>query len=178
MERRLVTWMDVERMVGSLLKRIPTDWDNLLVITRGGMVPACLVSERTGLRNILAAAVVFYEKDERALPAPRFVQFPDDRQVAGRRILVVDDVWDTGSTIVAVRNRLRAAGATVATCVLHYKPGHNRFPGDEPDYYAEKTDGWIVYPWDPDRLEGPERCADAPDMAPEPPGARRAPAEP
>ena len=72
--------------------------------------------------------------------------------------------------------RLRAAGATVATCVLHYKPGHNRFPGDEPDYYAEKTDGWIVYPWDPDRLEGPERCADAPDMAPEPPGARRAPA--
>ena len=101
MERRLVTWMDVERMVGSLLKRIPTDWDNLLVITRGGMVPACLVSERTGLRNILAAAVVFYEKDERALPAPRFVQFPDDRQVAGRRILVVDDVWDTGSTIVA-----------------------------------------------------------------------------
>ncbi len=150
-ERRLITWTDIERLVGIVLEQLPADWDNLLVITRGGMVPACLISERTGLRNILAAAVVFYEGQSRALPEPRFVQFPDDRHVAGRRILVVDDVWDSGSTIVAVRDRLRASGATVATCVLHYKPGHSRFPGDQPDFYAEKTDGWIVYPWDPSR---------------------------
>ncbi|HEU5320006.1 MAG TPA: phosphoribosyltransferase family protein [Methylomirabilota bacterium] len=147
-----MSWRDVERMVGVLLRRLPGAYDNLLVITRGGMVPACLISERANIRNILCAAVVFYEGQQRALPAPRFVQFPADHQVAGRRILVVDDVWDTGSTVVAVRDRLRQAGATVDVCVLHYKPAHNRFPGDEPDYYAEKTDGWIVYPWDPDLL--------------------------
>lgn len=141
-------------MVGALLARIPRDYDNILVITRGGMVPACLISERTNIRNILCAAVVFYDGEERALPAPMFVQFPEDELVKGRRILVVDDVWDTGSTIVAVRDRLRRGGARADCCVLHYKPAHSKFPGDAPDFYAEATDGWIVYPWDPSRSLG------------------------
>jgi len=54
--RRHVTWTDVGRMVRTLLVQLPRDYDNILVITRGGMVPACLISERTGIRNILCAS--------------------------------------------------------------------------------------------------------------------------
>jgi len=61
---------------------------------------------------------------------------PDKVYLGGVRVLVVDDVWDSGSTIVAVRERLRKAGARVQTCVLHYKPGRSRYLGDGPDYYA------------------------------------------
>ena len=150
LERQHVTWTDVGRMVRTLLGQLPRDWDNILVITRGGMVPACLISERTGIRNILCAAVVFYEGSEQKYAKPMFVQFPARDLVKDRRVLVIDDVWDTGSTIVAVRDRLRDLGATAEVCVLHYKPGRSRFPEDKPDYYAEETDGWIVYPWDPD----------------------------
>jgi hypoxanthine phosphoribosyltransferase len=128
---------------------LPRNYDSLLVITRGGMVPACLISERTNIRNILCAAVVLYEDDERTLPEPAFVQFPEPRHLEGRSVLVVDDVWDSGSTVVAVRERLRKAGADVDVCVLHFKPGRNKFPGDAPDFYAATTDAWIVYPWDP-----------------------------
>jgi hypoxanthine phosphoribosyltransferase len=149
LEKTYVTWTDVERMVGQLLGALPGDYDNILVITRGGMVPACLISERTGIRNILCAAVILYEDEERSLPEPAFVQFPEDRHVRGRRILVVDDVWDSGSTVVAVRERLRKAGADVDVCVLHYKPARSKFPGDGPDFYAAEADGWVVYPWDP-----------------------------
>ena len=151
MEKHLVSWSDVERMVRNLLDRLPRDYDNILVITRGGMIPACLVSERTDIRNILCAAVMLYDGTQRALPAPLFLQFPSDDQVQGRRVLVVDDVWDSGSTVVAVRDRLRRSGAIVDVCVLHYKPRNSKFPGDRPDFYAEETDGWIVYPWDPSR---------------------------
>lgn len=151
LERVYVTWSDVERLVGTLLRALPGDYDNLLVITRGGMVPACLISERTGIRNILCAAVVLYDDVDRTLAEPAFVQFPEDRHVRGRRILVVDDVWDSGSTVVAVRERLRKAGADADVCVLHFKPGRNKFPGDGPDFYAAATDAWIVYPWDPRR---------------------------
>ncbi len=151
LEKQSITWHDVERMVGALLAKLPRDYDRILVITRGGMVPACLISERADIRNILCAAVIFYDGTKPALPAPMFVQFPSDDQVHGLRILVVDDVWDTGSTIVGVRDRLRRAGAIVDCCVLHYKPGRSKYPGDAPDYYAEETDGWIVYPWDPSR---------------------------
>ncbi|HEX2916206.1 MAG TPA: phosphoribosyltransferase family protein [Chloroflexia bacterium] len=138
-------------MVGKLLHQLPHDYDNILVITRGGMVPACLISEKTHIRNILCAAVMFYNGEERALPEPIFLQFPEDSQIYGRRILVVDDVWDTGSTVVAVRDRLRRAGGKVDVCVLNYKPRNSKFPNDKPDYFAEETDAWIVYPWDPER---------------------------
>ena len=149
LEKVYVTWADVERLVGTLLRALPGHYDNLLVITRGGMVPACLISERTGIRNILCAAVVLYDDVERTRSEPAFVQFPEARHVRGRRILVVDDVWDSGSTVVAVRERLRKAGADVHVCVLHFKPGRNKFPGDAPDFYAATTEAWIVYPWDP-----------------------------
>jgi hypothetical protein len=154
MVRQAITWTDVERLVGRLLAALPRRYDHILVVTRGGMVPACLISEHTGIRDILCAAVVLYEGEQRARSEPAFVQFPDDRLVEGRHILVVDDVWDSGTTAVAVRDRLRKAGASVEVCVLHWKPLHHRFPGDGPDYYGEETDAWIVYPWDPGRSLG------------------------
>src|SRR2546426_562316 len=139
--KHYVSWSDVERLVGRLLKALPRGYDNLLVVTRGGMVPACLISERANIRNILYAAVVLYDGEERALPEPVFVQFPEAHQVAGRRILVVDDVWDSGSTIVTLRDRLRKAGAHVDVCVLPHQPRRNRFPGDGPDRSEERRVG-------------------------------------
>jgi hypoxanthine phosphoribosyltransferase len=138
-------------MVGKLLRQLPSNYDNIMVITRGGMVPACLISEKTGIRNILCAAVMFYNNQEQTLPEPIFLQFPEDSQIYGKRILVIDDVWDSGTTIMAVRERLVRAGGNIDVCVLNYKPSHSKFAGEKPDYYAEETDAWIVYPWDPER---------------------------
>ncbi len=138
-------------MVGKLLRQLPISYDNIMVITRGGMVPACLISEKTGIRNILCAAVMFYNNQEQTLPEPIFLQFPEDSQIYGKRILVIDDVWDSGTTIMAVRERLLRAGGNIDICVLNYKPSHNKFAGEKPDYFAEETDAWIVYPWDPER---------------------------
>ncbi len=142
-------------MVGVLLKQLPTDYDNILVITRGGMVPACLISEKTNIRNILVAAVMFYDGEVRQ-SEPIFLQFPQDSQIHDQRILVVDDVWDTGTTVMAVRERLLRAGAKPDIAVLHFKPQKSRFaPDHRPDFYAEETEAWIVYPWDPEReLQG------------------------
>jgi hypoxanthine phosphoribosyltransferase len=119
------------------------------------MVPACLISEKTNIRNILVAAVMFYD-GEIQQSAPVFLQFPQDNQIYNRRVLVVDDVWDTGTTVMAVRDRLLQAGATVDIAVLHFKPKKSLFPTTtRPDFYAEETDAWIVYPWDPEReLQG------------------------
>jgi uncharacterized protein len=151
LSKQYINWSDIERMVGKLLRQLPQTYDNIMVITRGGMVPACLISEKTNIRNILCAAVMFYQGNERTSSEPLFLQFPQDSQVYGRHILLVDDVWDTGSTIIAVRDRLVRAGGLVDTCVLHYKPRNSHYPDQQPTYYADETDAWIVYPWDPER---------------------------
>jgi hypoxanthine phosphoribosyltransferase len=120
----------------------------MLVITRGGMVPACIISERLNLRNILVAAVLFYTAQERTLEKPIFLQFPADPLLTDKRVLIVDDVWDSGRTIMAVRDRVRDAGGQPETAVLHFKPGRSAFFNQRPDFYVDETDAWIVYPWD------------------------------
>jgi uncharacterized protein len=79
------------------------------------------------------------------------MQFPNDTLLAGKRVLIVDDVWDSGRTAMAVRERVRVAGGEPHVAVLHYKPHASRYPADRPDYFAEITDDWIVYPWDDER---------------------------
>jgi hypoxanthine phosphoribosyltransferase len=59
---------------------------------------------------------------------------------------VVDEVWDSGTTIHAVTERVRQAGGDPFTVVLHYKPAHSVVPG-HPDVHAVETDRWVVYPF-------------------------------
>ena len=149
--KRILGWDDISRLVDALIVNIDRDYDALLVVTRGGMVPACLVSERLDLRNILVAAVQLYIGIGQTLEAPVFMQFPNDTLLAGKRVLVVDDVWDSGRTAMAVRERVKVARGHPHVAVLHYKPHASRFPSDQPDYFAEITADWIVYPWDDER---------------------------
>lgn len=151
MDKYRLTWADIEQLVHRLIEKIgdTSRFNALLVITRGGMAPACLISEWTGMRNILVAAVMFYTGIGKKMERPAFLQFPPDPYLKDQRILVVDDVWDSGRTAMAVKERVIAAGGIPEIAVLHYKPGHSVFPDDRPDFYAEETDAWIIYPWEP-----------------------------
>jgi hypoxanthine phosphoribosyltransferase len=146
LEKDVVTWDALEAMVHDLADRVGTDYDVLLAITRGGMVPAGMLAYRLGIRNILVAAVEYYDSEGHPGPKPTFLQFPADPQLRGQRVLIVDEVWDSGTTIHAVTERVRQAGGRPTTVVLHYKPTHSVVPG-EPDFHAVTTDRWVVYPF-------------------------------
>ncbi|MDX2005956.1 MAG: phosphoribosyltransferase family protein [Meiothermus sp.] len=148
--KQYLTWQDITGCVSKLLGQFnPLEFDCILAVTRGGMIPACLVSEATDQRNILTAAVMFYTDVGETIKDPIFLQFPADTLIYGKRILIVDDVWDSGKTAVAVRERIKIAGGKPKVAVLHFKPQKNQFKDDSPDFYATETDAWIVYPWDP-----------------------------
>src|SRR5579872_2494076 len=144
--KRYLSWRDVEALVYQLVEQLPDDYDHLLVVTRGGMIPAALVSQLIDLRDILVAAVMFYSGPDDRLKEPLFLQFPEDPLITGKRVLVVDDVWDSGGTAVALLERLRRAGADPDLAVLHYKPKRSHFPDHRPDFFVEETDDWIIYP--------------------------------
>jgi uncharacterized protein len=145
-EKDVVTWDALEAMVAELARRVGSDYDVLLAITRGGLVPAGMLAYRLGLRNILVAAVEYYDDEGRPGPKPTFFQFPADPLLRGQRVLVVDEVWDSGTTIHAVVERVRQAGGTPTTAVLHYKPTRSTVPS-VPDHHVVTTDRWVVYPF-------------------------------
>jgi hypoxanthine phosphoribosyltransferase len=146
-ERDIVTWDELDRLVGVLAERLHGQrFDVLLSITRGGMVPAGMLAYRLKLRDILVAAVEYYDDHGQPGPHPTFFQFPADPLLRGKKVLIVDEVWDSGTTIHAVTDRVRQAGGEPTTAVLHYKPTHSVVDG-APDVHAVETDAWVVYPF-------------------------------
>ncbi len=159
MRKEVLTWNDVHKLIDHLLPQFDYEFEAMVMITRGGIIPGGLLAEALGLTHILTAAVDFPAQTEmekaKLLAWPQFIQFPEDRMLRGRRTIVVDDVWGSGRTITSVRHRVAAAGGSPCTCVLHFNPYRNLFGSARPDYYAAITDAHIIYPWEIDR--GPDR---------------------
>jgi hypoxanthine phosphoribosyltransferase len=156
--RELLDWDEINRLITHLIPQFNTEFDAMLIITRGGIIPGGLLCEALGIEDVLTAAVDFpYEarqEESKLLAWPQFIQFPDEDRLADRQVLIVDDVWGSGRTITAVRSRVAAVGGIPSTCVLHYNPYRSLFTPQKPDYYAAVTDAHIVYPWEVDR--GPD----------------------
>ena len=146
LEKDVVTWDELAAMVAELATRVGTEYDAMLTITRGGLVPAGMLAYRLGIRNILVAAVEYYDDEGQPGPHPTFLQFPADPLLRGLRVLIVDEVWDSGTTIHAVTERVRQAGGIPTTAVLHYKPSHSTVPAT-PNHHIVTTDRWVVYPF-------------------------------
>ncbi|MER2599520.1 MAG: phosphoribosyltransferase family protein [Caldilineales bacterium] len=151
MRQEVLSWNDIDQLIHELLPQFRGAYDALLMITRGGIVPGGILSEALDIKVILTAAVEFHTGVQKRLAWPTFLQFPSEALLRGRRILVVDDVWDSGRTIMTVKSRIEAANAVPELCVLHYKPSESMFRDAAPDYYAAVTDAWVVYPWEVDR---------------------------
>lgn len=148
----VLTWEDVNRLVDHLLPQFNEEYEAMVIITRGGIIPGGMLAEALGITHILTAAVDFpaqIEMERQKLMAwPQFIQFPDDSVLRGRKALIVDDVWGSGRTITSVKIRVQAAGGFPYTCVFHFNPYRNLFGSTKPDYYAAVTDAHIIYPWE------------------------------
>jgi hypoxanthine phosphoribosyltransferase len=159
MRREIVTWNEVNQLIDHLVDQFEYEFEAMVMITRGGIVPGGMLAEALGITHILVAAVDFpaqlESKSAKLLSWPQFIQFPESDLLVGRRTLVVDDVWGSGRTNTAVKNRVSAAGGLPYTCVLHFNSNRSLFGTVRPDYYAARTDAHIVYPWEIDR--GPDR---------------------
>jgi len=150
--RELVSWEDIDQLVDHLIPQFRREFTAMVMITRGGIVPGGLLAQAMNIRHVLIAAVNFpahidAHKDK-LMAWPEYLQFPSDDLLRGRHTLIVDDVWGSGRTMTAVRNRVSQAGGFPETCVLHFNPYRNLFGGARPDYYAAVTDAFIIYPWE------------------------------
>lgn len=158
LNHHLVSWQEVDQIIDGLAPRIRAlgPFGAMIMITRGGVIPGGLLAEALAMRRLLTASVDFISTEQSGMMAwPTFLQFPDPELIRGRRCLIVDDVWGSGKTSIAVRERVLASGAQAINCVLHFNPYRSLFTSIEPDLYGDVTDAYVVYPWEIDRgLQG------------------------
>ena len=81
--RDIVPWDELDRLVALLADKVTGEHDVMLAITRGGLVPAGMLAYRLRMRNILVAAVEYYDDAGVPGPHPTFLQFPADPPAVG-----------------------------------------------------------------------------------------------
>jgi hypoxanthine phosphoribosyltransferase len=147
-----VSWGELEEMCRLLSLRIRRSRykpDCIIGIARGGWVPARLLSDFLANKHLGSMRVEFYVRAGVRLPRPVIRQKPSI-SVKGKRVLLVDDVSDSGRSLEVAKAHLARRGAReVRVATLHKKPG----TVFEPDYYVGKTSAWIMYPWEKNEVK-------------------------
>ncbi len=116
----------------------------LIGISRGGLVPVRLLSDMLGNRNVGIIRVELYKEMGIAKDSPKITQ-AITADVKGKRVLLVDDVADSGKSLAAAKKYIKSLGADeIKIATFHCKPKSMV----KPDYFIKMVSGWIVYPWE------------------------------
>ena len=142
-----MTWQGFGDATRELSRTIVADGcmpDVVVAIARGGLLPAGAIAYGLGIKNCGAINVEFYTGIGTVLPDPELL--PPEMDMAyldGRRVLLVDDVADSGRTLDLAVRLLTDRGAIVRSVVIYTKPTTII----RPDWSWKDTDLWIDFPW-------------------------------
>lgn len=146
-EREVLTWDtfgDASRELAQTVVDSGFQPDVVVAIARGGLLLAGSIAYALGAKACGALNVEFYTGIGTVLPEP--VVLPpmlDEGALTGKKVLLVDDVSDSGRTLAKVVDLIGDWGAEVKTVCLYTKPRTILAP----DFEWRRTDKWITFPW-------------------------------
>jgi len=132
-------------------------FDYIIAIGGGGLIPARMLRRIVDV-PIIVVTVKFYS-DDRINDEPVIVQWDKTAvsQLKGQKCLIVDELYDTGSTLKFVINKLNADGVTdLSALMIHHKKkdaglSNMSYISTKLKHYFPLMivdDRWIVYPWE------------------------------
>jgi hypoxanthine phosphoribosyltransferase len=145
-----MTWDELGTGARALAEAIVSDRydvDLVLGVSRGGLLVAGALAYALGIKNTATMSVEFYTGVDKRLDMPMLLPpVPDLVDLATKRVLVADDVADTGATLELVRDFCGGRVAEARVAVLYEKPRSTVAC----DYVWRRTDQWITFPWSAD----------------------------
>ena len=118
--------------------------DLVLAIARGGLGLAMGLGYALDVKNLSAVNVEFYTGVDQRLDVPIMLPpTPAAVDLSGLKVLVVDDVTDSGRTLEVVRDFCGDHVVEARTAVIYEKP----WSVVKPDYIWRRTEKWINFPW-------------------------------
>ena len=144
----LITWdhfYSLCQILSSLIIEQNYRPDVIVAIARGGYAPARILADYLGVMNLTSIRIEHYRGTHKESQA--VIKNPLLTELNEKRILIVDDVSDTGDTFRAAMEHTaqHSAPKEIKTAALHHKIVSHYVP----DFYAKKVTEWrwIIYPW-------------------------------
>ena len=142
-----MTWDDLGTGSRALAEVVVADGyrpEIVLAIARGGLLVAGALGYALGVKNTFTMNVEFYTGVDERLDMPVMLPpVPAAVDLAGARVLIADDVADTGETLKLVHDFCRDHVAEARIAVIYEKPRSLV----KCDYVWRSTDLWIEFPW-------------------------------
>ena len=145
MEKRYYPYEDFLDDTKSLTQKIDWKFDTIIPIARGGFSLAHLLGEYYNIREVYSINTIGYD-DTIKLESVKVFNIPELGEA--KNVLIVDDIVDSGDTLVEVLKVLRQAYPNVnfRTAALFYKKSAKIAP----DWYVKEADKWIEFFWTED----------------------------
>lgn len=142
-----LTWSEIVNDIKELTKQLDRP-DAIVTIGRGGNIPGTMLGYALGTKTIVNFGVQSYN-DDKSVTDIKTQQEPDETftsKYKNKKVLVVDDLADKGTTLDYVKNYFKERNITPTFCTLYIK-NNTKFT---PDFYTKtfNSDEWIEFPWD------------------------------
>lgn len=140
------TWDEIYAMLLNQAEKISGGRfkpDVILGVSRGGLIPARILSDLLENPNLATVRVECYVGSlKKSVPV---LSQELSLNVNGKSVLIVDDIADTGRSLQLIKQHVMQEGAEqVRIATLYLKP----WSEVKPDYYEKETELWVVFPWD------------------------------
>lgn len=146
-EYLFLTWDDVQRLAEKVADKIIDSSfkpDIVVAISRGGFDHARILCDQLDLIELASFQIAYYTNINEKNEIPK-VTNPLNADIKGLKVLLVDDVSDSGNSLKYAKQYVDGLGPDqVRIATLHHKPWSNY----EADYFAETVTKWIIYPWE------------------------------
>ena len=148
MRCELISWSEVQRLclrLAGLITESGYHPDIVVAIGRGGFVPARLLCDYLDIMALTSIKIEHYLSGS-SKQAEAVIRYPLRTTIKNLRVLLVDDVNDSGDTLeIAIQHLADFQPREVRTAVMHHKTSTHF----KVDYQAKKITKWrwLIYPW-------------------------------
>lgn len=147
---KLVKWEEVVewcRRLAEIIRAYGFKPDLVVAIARGGYVPARLLCDFLDVHDLVSIQVLHWGKAAE-ITAVAHVKYPYDLDLTGKRVLLVDDIVDTGDSVIVAQEFIQSRWKSLELKVAAMQ-WISPVAKIKPDFYVEDVREWIwyQYPW-------------------------------
>ncbi|MEK9195980.1 MAG: phosphoribosyltransferase family protein [Patescibacteria group bacterium] len=130
-------WQDVDQNVQVLASKIDQKPYIIIAIVRGGLIPARLLAKYLEVKEMYALTIKKQGNDRKVISSI-------DQDLTGKNVLIVEDVLETGTSLIVAKEYIESIGGIAKTASLFIQPDTKIIP----DYYVETKQEVPIFPWD------------------------------